>query len=259
MFISWIEAFTRVGRAKYGSDWIDRLTEREKYLIDQYCDVPVEGGLPEYSVSKPRKARPIGAALEDEVGRADDRRRFKIVQDEYASKWLKANGFRSTYPRVNLFDLNTKIQEEFIFGDWWSEDGFFEAYWFEEDDALTGLVRSNPTRLDGAPTLPDKIVTLTAPALGMDECEAKSKESAASPDWSPDKLRGAIEEEYRPYPLLKVRPKRELSGRVWDFFRDLDQKGQLQCKKQHELYHLIRNRFRWEIISMRTMRRILGL
>jgi hypothetical protein len=238
MFISWIEAFTRVGHAKYGSDWIDRLTEREKYLIDEYRGSPVEEGLPEHSVSKPRKARPIGAALENEIGRADDRRRWKIIQDAYVGKWLKANGFWSTYPRVNLFDLNIKIQEEFIFGDWWSEDGFFEAYWFEEN------------------------ITLTAPALGMDECEAKTKKLAVSLDCAVVEPRITVRESHRPYKLAIVTPKGDLTARVWEFLKDLDQKGQLQYKKQCQIYRLIRNRFKISgenVISRRTMRRLLGL
>jgi hypothetical protein len=119
--ISWSEAFTRVGRAKYGSEWIGRLTEREQYLIDEYCVVTVSEArssiLPGHASyladgkSVWFKRSPLGATLQDEVGCADDRRRWKVVQDEYVMKWLADNGF--SYPRVNLSDLESKLITQF--------------------------------------------------------------------------------------------------------------------------------------------------
>jgi hypothetical protein len=251
--ISWSEAVTRVGRKKYGADWIGSLTEREQYLVDQYCEVPVPG-----RPSIPPKVRPLGATLEDEVGRADDRRRWKVIQDEYATKWLRACGF--SYPRVNLSDLNLNLQEEFVVNQW-SEDDIFGSW--SEDDSVSGVdnsrLRSNPTRLDGASTI--TYAPVTAPALAMDECEAKSKGSAASPDCAVVEPRGALKKPHRPYKLSNIRPKRDLSARMWDYANELDRNGQLQRMKQKEIFRLMGARFSpsGEVVTLRTMRRILGL
>jgi hypothetical protein len=251
--ISWSEAVIRVGRQKYGSDWIGSLTEREQYLVEQYCEVPVPGG-----PSIPPRVRPLGATLEDEVGRTDDRRRWKVIQDEYANKWLRACGF--SYPRVNLSDLNLNLQEDLVNQS--SEDDIFGSW--SEDDSVSGVdssrLRPNPTHLDGASTI--SRATAPAPALGMDQCEAKANGSAESLDCAVVEPCGAVREPHRPYKLPNKRPKRELSGRVWDYFKELDRKGQLQSMKQYKLHQLIKGRFQSsgeEVICLRTMRRILGL
>jgi hypothetical protein len=253
-FISWGEAFARVGREKYGSHWIGRLTEREQYLIDQYCDVPVaerSSILPGHAVWTRRKLRPLGATLEDEVGRADDRRRWKVIQDEYVTKWLTDHGF--SHPRVCLFDLERKLQEQFGVDDCRAE---------HESLSVAGKARP---RIDLAPIDGGYTVshaTVAAPVPGTDDCEAKSKDSAATLDCTIVEPHGAVWEPHRPYKLSNVRPRNELSGRVWDFFKALEQKGQLQPKKQKELHRLIHDRFSIsgeEVMSRRTMRRILGL
>jgi hypothetical protein len=253
--ISWREAVTRVGREKFGTDWIGSLTEREKYLVDQYCGFPVPG-----RPSIPPKVRPLGATLEDEVGRAHDRRRWKATQGEYATKWLRACGF--SYPRVNLADLNLNLQEEFV-ANQWSEDDILGSW--SEDDSISGVdnsrLSSNPTRLEGAPPIPDAIIGETPPALAMGECEANAKDSAASLDCRIIEPSSTVKEPHRRYPLKAVRPKRDLSARMWEFAHELDRAGRLQRMRQNEIFELMDKRFgsSGEVVTLRTMRRILGL
>jgi hypothetical protein len=112
--ITWNEAVERVGRAKYGSDRIIRLTEREQYLIDQYGDEVVSGRssiLPGKVSWLQLKSRPRSVTVHEEVGRAEDRRRWKTIQDDYVRRWLTKNGFSP--PRVNPNCLENKLLAQF--------------------------------------------------------------------------------------------------------------------------------------------------
>jgi hypothetical protein len=112
--ISWNEAVARVGRARFGQEWVGNLTHRERYLIDEYGDQSqpssIHPGVIRFVNSKRLHLSP---SLAEELAQAEDRKRWKVKQDLFAFDWLQRYGLRRDHHRdpVNRTVLDAMIEQ----------------------------------------------------------------------------------------------------------------------------------------------------
>lgn len=103
------DAIRRVGRGLYGGDWIGELTERERWLIEQYIDGPrkdrgstILPGAISYMVGGRRWSEvPGDSALMAEADRARDRRDWMEAQCEAVFDWFESRGFDLDSDRID--------------------------------------------------------------------------------------------------------------------------------------------------------------
>lgn len=79
--IPFAKAFTRIGRAHYGVDWIERLTDRERWLFVRYHSTPAD-----------RLFARHGQALGAEIQSARDRAEWQIRQHATVVQWFEDRG-----------------------------------------------------------------------------------------------------------------------------------------------------------------------
>lgn len=93
--ISLDDASGRIGRAKFGADWIGKLTERDRWLIKRYVQMPSSnrpGGITYIGPGGP--IVPVNdRALAAEVERARDRHEQMNDQYDQVFSWLEDHGF----------------------------------------------------------------------------------------------------------------------------------------------------------------------
>jgi hypothetical protein len=80
----------------FGDDWIDALTPREKWLVDNYVEGRRRDGLvntPSVMAGCSWSIVPLDPALRGEVERARDRRDWRKDQWEQAFHWLEEQDF----------------------------------------------------------------------------------------------------------------------------------------------------------------------
>jgi hypothetical protein len=99
-------AIGRVGRARYGADWVGALTQRERWLLARYLDDVIasgsilSGGIT-YIGPGGRYPRTNDPGLAAEVERARDRRDWMEAQYDAVFDWLETRGFD---PHSDLID-----------------------------------------------------------------------------------------------------------------------------------------------------------
>ena len=121
------EAIHLVGVAKYGGEWIGRLSEREQRLIDRYVERrqdPHAGNMPAsitpgattYMSTAGGHAIPgvrYGSPLADEIELASDRRDWCREQYDFVWLWLKRRGVGGSDKHVDRALLTEEMAKAF--------------------------------------------------------------------------------------------------------------------------------------------------
>jgi hypothetical protein len=115
------DAWLRVARARYGNDWIGRLNERERWLIDWY----VEGKHRARSSVLPGHIRfidphgrdwanvPGDSALCAEIEKACDRRNWMWAQADWVLDWFERHGFSADDSPINKTRFEKALTRDF--------------------------------------------------------------------------------------------------------------------------------------------------
>jgi hypothetical protein len=113
------EANARIGKAKFGADWIGKLSERERWLVKRYIDAQhgaacsILPGTITY-VGPGGPFVPVNApALAAEIERVRDRLEQMNDQYEQVSDWLEDRGFDIDAAQINLVRFEHAFAEVF--------------------------------------------------------------------------------------------------------------------------------------------------
>jgi hypothetical protein len=93
--LSWAEAVEDVGRKHYGDDWVNELTHRELWLIDNY-DLPTDLHYPTFDARQV-----VPSSMRDELERALDRQAWMLDQHSAVADFLKSKGYEEGNPVDN--------------------------------------------------------------------------------------------------------------------------------------------------------------
>lgn len=117
--ISLTEVYRRIGPAIFGPDWIGKLTERERWLLQRYVDnsrlynpsSATPGMLTYYDTSSGKPGVPHGVAADVDLAR--DRRDWMKAQYDRVDTWLEIAGLQVKSATVDADTFQRAFEKAF--------------------------------------------------------------------------------------------------------------------------------------------------